>query len=94
MNRKVYKAENIQQAIATIKEELGSDAMILSTRKIKRKLSDPYAKEMFEVEAAVPPAPRIGPAYCNAKYSFPSLLFFIFRPTNPSSGAETIPKVR
>ena len=58
MNRKVYKAENIQQAIATIKEELGSDAMILSTRKIKRKPSDPYAKEMFEVEAAVlPPQP-------------------------------------
>ena len=58
MNRKVYKAENIQQAIATIKEELGSDAMILSTRKIKRKLSDPYAKEMFEVEAAIPLPPK------------------------------------
>lgn len=56
MNRKVYKAENIQQAIATIKEELGSDAMILSTRKIKRKQNDPYAKEMFEVEAAALPA--------------------------------------
>ena len=55
MNKKVYKAENIQQAIATIKEEMGSDAMILSTRKIKRKAGDPYAKEMFEVEAAVPP---------------------------------------
>lgn len=54
MNRKVYKAENIQQAIATIKEELGSDAMILSTRKVKRKAGDPYAKEMFEVEAAIP----------------------------------------
>nr|NJM03137.1 protein FlhF [Desulfobacula sp.] len=58
MNRKVFKAENIQQAIATIKEELGSDAMILSTRKIKRKPGNPYAKEMFEVEAAVPPAPK------------------------------------
>lgn len=58
MNRKIFKAENIQQAIATIKEELGSDAMILSTRKIKRKPSDPYAKEMFEVEATIPPLPK------------------------------------
>ncbi len=58
MNKRIYKAENIQQAIATIKEELGSDAMILSTRKIKRKPGDPYAKEMFEVEAAMPPLPK------------------------------------
>jgi len=54
MNRKVFKAENIQQAIANIKEELGSDAMILSTRKIPKKPLDPYAKVMFEVEAALP----------------------------------------
>jgi flagellar biosynthesis protein FlhF len=60
MNRKIFKAENIQQAIATIKEELGSDAMILNTRKIKRKPSDPYGKEMFEVEAAVPLPPKDG----------------------------------
>ncbi len=54
MNRKVFKARNIQQAIANIKEELGSDAMILNTRKIPRKPLDPYAKPMFEVEAAIP----------------------------------------
>ncbi|MCP3873480.1 MAG: flagellar biosynthesis protein FlhF [Desulfobacteraceae bacterium] len=54
MNRKVYRARNIQQAIANIKEELGSDAMILSTRKIPKKPLDPYAKTMFEVEAAIP----------------------------------------
>jgi len=54
MNRKIFKAANIQQAIANIKEELGSDAMILSTRKIPKKPLDPYAKEMFEVEAAAP----------------------------------------
>ena len=54
MNRKVFKAKNIQQAIANIKEELGSDAMILSTRKIPKKPLDPYAKTMFEVEAAMP----------------------------------------
>ena len=54
MNRKIFKAKNIQQAIANIKEELGSDAMILSTRKIPKKPLDPYAKQMFEVEAATP----------------------------------------
>ncbi|MFH2093666.1 MAG: flagellar biosynthesis protein FlhF [Pseudomonadota bacterium] len=54
MNRKVFKASNIQQAIASIKQELGSDAMILNTRKIPRTPLDPYAKPMFEVEAAVP----------------------------------------
>ncbi|NOX34988.1 MAG: protein FlhF [Deltaproteobacteria bacterium] len=53
MNRKVFKARNIQQAIADIKQELGPDAMILNTRKIPKKPLDPYAEEMFEVEAAV-----------------------------------------
>jgi len=54
MNRKVFKADNIQQAIANIKEELGSEAMILNTRKIPKMPLDPYAKTMFEVEAALP----------------------------------------
>jgi flagellar biosynthesis protein FlhF len=54
MNRKTFKASNIQQAIANIKQEMGSDAMILSTRKIPHQPRDPYAKPMFEVEAAVP----------------------------------------
>ncbi len=58
MNKKTYQAENIQQAIATIKEELGPDAMILSTRKIPRKARDPYAREMIEVEAAAATADR------------------------------------
>ena len=58
MNRKIFKAENIQQAIASIKGELGPDAMILNTRKIPRKPLDPYSKDMFEVEAAAtPPKP-------------------------------------
>ena len=54
MDRKIFKADNIQQAIANIKEELGSDALILNTRKIPKKPLDPYAKEMVEVEAQVP----------------------------------------
>jgi len=57
MNKKIYRARNIQQAIANIKQELGSDAMILSTRKVAKTPLDPYskkAKTMFEVEASVP----------------------------------------
>lgn len=54
MNKRIFKAANIQEAIASIKEELGPDAMILSTRKIPKKPLDPYAKEMVEVEAGMP----------------------------------------
>jgi len=57
MNKKIYRAENIQLAIANIKQELGSDAMILNTRKISPNHLDPYsknAKTMFEIEASVP----------------------------------------
>ena len=57
MNKKIYRARNIQQAISNIKQELGSDAMILSTRKISPKSLDPYSKNartLFEVEASVP----------------------------------------
>ena len=57
MNKRIYRAENIQQAIANIKQELGSDAMILSTRRVPQKPLGPYskkAKTMFEVEASVP----------------------------------------
>ncbi|MCP4672622.1 MAG: protein FlhF [Desulfobacula sp.] len=57
MNKRIYRAENIQLAIANIKQELGSDAMILSTRKITPKPLGSYSKSartMFEVEASVP----------------------------------------
>ncbi|WP_022664702.1 flagellar biosynthesis protein FlhF [Desulfospira joergensenii] len=53
MNKRIFKAANIQDAIASIKQELGPDAMILSTRKIPRKPQDPYAGEMIEVEAGL-----------------------------------------
>ena len=42
MNKKIFRAANIQEALANIKEEMGGDAMILSTRKIPRKPLDPY----------------------------------------------------
>ncbi|MGD9823537.1 protein FlhF [Desulfobacter sp.] len=56
MNKKIFRAPNIQNALASIKEELGPDAMILSTRKVPKSPKDPYAKTMFEVEAAIPSA--------------------------------------
>jgi len=53
MNKKIFRAANIQEALANIKEEMGGDAMILSTRKIPRKPLDPYGKDYFEVEAGL-----------------------------------------
>lgn len=61
MNRRVFKAGNIQEAIASIKGELGPDAMILSTRKVGPTPRNPYAKEMVEIEAAVPAGRSPGP---------------------------------
>lgn len=53
MNKRIFKAANIQEAIASIKQELGPEAMILSTRKIAKKPRDPYGQEMVEVEAGI-----------------------------------------
>lgn len=52
MQGKLFKARSIQKALASIKEELGPDAMILSTRRLPKSPRDPYAEDMFEVEAA------------------------------------------
>ncbi len=52
MRAKVFKERSIREAVARVKEELGSDAMILATRKVPRSPRDPYGTEMFEVEAA------------------------------------------
>lgn len=54
MDKKIFRGANIQAALADIKEELGPDAMILSTRKVPKSLKNPYAKTMFEVAAAIP----------------------------------------
>ena len=54
MDKKIFRAPNIQNALASIKEELGPDAMIVSTRKVPKSQKNPYGKTMFEVEAAIP----------------------------------------
>ncbi len=53
MSKKKFTAENIRDAIARVKEELGPDAVILSTRKVPKKAGDPYSKDMVEVEATL-----------------------------------------
>lgn len=57
MKKKIFRAQSIQQALAQVKEVLGEDAMILSTRKLPRSPSSPYTRQMFEVEAAVSGSP-------------------------------------
>ncbi|OQY02140.1 MAG: flagellar biosynthesis protein FlhF [Desulfobacteraceae bacterium 4572_130] len=53
MKTRIFKAQSIQNAVARIKKELGSDAMILSSRKVSKSPRDPYSKEIFEVEAVL-----------------------------------------
>ncbi len=52
MKTKIFEAETIQKAIARVKEEMGIDAMILSTCRLPKNPKDPYAKAKFAVEAA------------------------------------------
>ncbi len=52
MKSKIFTADSIQKALAQIKEEMGPDAMILSTKKIPKSPKNPYAKIKFAVEAA------------------------------------------
>jgi len=73
MNKKIYRARNIQQAISNIKQELGSDAMILSTRKISPNSLDPYsknAKTLFEIEASVPEYTNAQPMHKKSSSGF------------------------
>ncbi len=51
MNRRVFKAGNIQEAMSKVKAAFGPDALIISTRKIPKSPRQPYGKAMIEVEA-------------------------------------------
>lgn len=53
MEPKTYKAKSIQAAIGMIKEELGKDAVILSTRRIPKNVRNPYGVDQFEVKASL-----------------------------------------
>lgn len=54
METKIYKAKSIRDAVDRIKEEIGPDAMILSTKRIPRDPLDPSGHDIFEVTAAPP----------------------------------------
>jgi flagellar biosynthesis protein FlhF len=46
-----YKARSIAEALRRVKADLGSDAMILSTRQLPAGFKNPYGGAMFEVSA-------------------------------------------
>jgi len=48
---KKYKTKSIQEGVSKIKKELGPDAMILSTTRIRKNAYDPYGKDRFEITA-------------------------------------------
>jgi len=60
MNVKKYLANNIQEAMVKVKSELGSEAFILSSKKVKPKkgLLSVFMKPLIEVIAAVDELPR------------------------------------
>ncbi len=68
MNIKKYYAKDMQEAMKKIRQDLGSDAIILSSRPYKKKgLLNIFAKPMFEVIATVEPKPYIPPAQSQPK---------------------------
>lgn len=51
---KTFTAGSMQAAVAKVKENLGRDAIILSTRRIPRGANNPYGRDVFEVDAEKP----------------------------------------
>ncbi len=54
MTAKTFSANSMRDAIAKVKQELGEDALILSTKRLPRSGSDPYRKDIFQIEAMHP----------------------------------------
>lgn len=54
MSVKTYSAHSMQAAMAQVKEDLGDDALIISTRRLPKPPRDPYGKDLFQIEAALP----------------------------------------
>ena len=57
MTVKTFTAGSMQAAVAKVKESLGSDAIILSTRRIPKGVGNPYGRDVFEVDAEKPDIP-------------------------------------
>ncbi len=54
MTVKTFSANSMRDAIAMVKEGLGEDALILSTKRLPRSESDPYRADIFQIEAMPP----------------------------------------
>jgi len=53
---KTFTAGSMQAAVAKVKDSIGDDAIILSTRRIPVGVNNPYGRDIFEVDAEKPPA--------------------------------------
>ncbi|SCX78098.1 flagellar biosynthesis protein FlhF [Desulfoluna spongiiphila] len=53
---KTFTAGSMQAAVAKVKESIGDDAIILSTRRIPVGVNNPYGRDIFEVDAEKPSA--------------------------------------
>lgn len=51
---KTFTAGSMQAAVAKVKESIGDDAIILSTRRIPMGANNPYGRDIFEVDAEKP----------------------------------------
>ena len=55
---RTFTAGSMQAAVAKVKEGIGEDAIILSTRRIPMGVNNPYGRDIFEVDAEKPaPSP-------------------------------------
>jgi len=58
---KTFTAGSMQAAVAKVKESIGDDAIILSTRRIPMGVNNPYGRDIFEVDAEKPASSPSGP---------------------------------
>jgi flagellar biosynthesis protein FlhF len=91
MKVKRYRAENMSEAIAQVKRDLGPDAVILSTKTVRVGLTGPR-KPLLEVAAAAPighmaPTPRpAGPSPAAVKPTLPVAAMTSYREAERLSG--------
>ena len=54
MTVKTFSANSMRDAIAMVKQSLGEDALILSTKRLPRSGGNPYREDIFQIEAMPP----------------------------------------
>jgi len=68
---KTFKAESMQEALAIVRRELGSDAVILNTRQISHRRLIPFLKRRQEVEVTAGVSAETRPATGHASVAAP-----------------------